>query len=639
MPRLPVPGFVLALALGWLGLAILAPAGIFVQDEFTQVAAMEALTAEGSLFIENGYERFGSEALWFIGQLRPGTEGLTPQYPTGYVLLTAPFQALAGLNGVMVLNALLAGLVLLVCHRLALLLNGSRRVADAACLILAVASFLSDYAVSLLPHAPSTLAVLLATHLTVRAVLAPAARGGREALLAGFVLGLGVSVRPDVVLVLPGLALWAVLITPRPFALILPGLIGTLPGLGLAIWLNWLKFGSPLPVSYGWSDGGYQDPAQYLPFALACMGGLAFCLLVRRSGVRQHLHLWRYSWALGLLAVGALALGAVLSPWFGGELQTLGGGLWLLIVDLRAVTYMQLGIERLDNGVVLFWGLHKKALGQSLPWLGALTLLAMAAWRGSIRERSAILLLGFAAVFYILPFAHRHWHGGYASNIRYFLPIVPHLAILGGMAWVHLAEAAEARRGPAPPLRLFLLAGLGVAAGLLALPWALDLHPLAVVHSVLPVLLMGALAVLAPLALLWSRAVPAARLLLAMTLVLAAGLAALDLRVSLERRAFFAAAEPVFERLPDNSLVYAVVAEPHLAQIRRPESHLALPFYNSHAIDHELIRKTLTAERRVFVQGALWVRVVLAQDPALEAVQITEPIGWLPAFWEIRRGG
>ena len=99
--------------------------------------------------------------------------------------------------------------------------------------------------------------------------------------------------------------------------------------------------------------------------------------------------------------------------------------------------------EGVPDGTRSFWGLSKKALGQSLPWLGLLALLLRPQlWQG--RSRSFTCALIFTALF-MLPFLIRSWHGGMSSNMRYFLPALPVLSILAATLIHDLLDRDEAR--------------------------------------------------------------------------------------------------------------------------------------------------------------------------------------------------
>lgn len=136
---LPVAG----IALAWLVLASLVSSMPFTIDEAIYVLGAEAMTDRLSVTVQNGYERFGSDTL-DLRFLVPGPAGLTPQYPSGFFVLTAPLFALLDGGGMIVVNTLSAVATLFLCHALARRLFGDARLALHAVLILALATFLPE---------------------------------------------------------------------------------------------------------------------------------------------------------------------------------------------------------------------------------------------------------------------------------------------------------------------------------------------------------------------------------------------------------------------------------------------------------------------------------------------------------------
>jgi hypothetical protein len=116
------------------------------------------------------------------------------------------------------------------------------------------------------------------------------------------------------------------------------------------------------------------------------------------------------------------------------------------------------------DGTLLFWGLPKKALGQSLPWLGAFALLVGMAW-GEFRRSIVIVFAVFAG--WALPFLLLSWHGGLGSNMRYLLPTLPALCAVAGWLILGLVRRAGGWRP---------LAAGGLVAAVAAFAW-LDLVP------------------------------------------------------------------------------------------------------------------------------------------------------------------
>ena len=132
-----------------------------------------------------------------------------------------------------------------------------------------------------------------------------------------------------------------------------------------------------------------------------------------------------------------------------------GQGVLRLIVDATWIVDGRAGVVPGADGTLLFWGLPKKALGQSLPWIGVLLALAGLAWPD--RRKSLLALLVLVGVW-TFPFLVRSWFGGLGSNMRYFLPLLPALSILA--VWVTVRLMADPALAGRQAPRLLLTGGI-----------------------------------------------------------------------------------------------------------------------------------------------------------------------------------
>jgi hypothetical protein len=604
-------------ALGFLAAAMAASPGFFLIDELIYYIGADALARTGRFTVDNGFEAFGSPALR-VWLLVPGPDGLVPQYPAGNALVGAPLVALFGPRGLILLNAAAAGLAVFLCRALARLLYQDDRLAMRAALIFALATFLVEYALGIWPHALSVCLVLLASLAGARAVLRPEDRPLAMAFAAGLVVGAGVLFRADAVLILPPLAVWALLVARRPVPLLAVAAVGLVPGLLAAAALNEIKFGHFNPLSYGASGGGSVDIRGYAGLAVAGLGGLALLTLWRLGQGRPRVR--RLAVVLAGMAAAALALAVVLVP----SAHTLAGRFWhgavALLVDATVITDPRPGVVPQADGTQAFWGLWKKALGQSAPWIGIVVFLAAVRWRAEDRPRHLLCLLVVA--LWALPFLMRAWHGGLSSNMRYLLPALPFLAMLAAFVWREL----EARAAPVPGW----IWPAGALAALALLAAVMSLHPagFAAMHQIAPVWVLAAVAGAALLAALPG---PAARPRAAGGLAaLAAGLTTgallgliVDPLVAQARRGAIHEAASVFQALPERSLVYGDPAEAFAFQFERPHGLLAMPRQPAMTLDIDLVEAALEAGYRVFVSHPAQARRVLEAAPALSA----EPAG------------
>ena len=439
----------LALSAALVVLAFVVSDGFYTIDEVIYVMGVEAFHATGSFVVDNGHEAMPFDALRLLF-LVDGPRGLTPQYPVGTALAGAPLMEVFGQRALVVLN-LAAGIgTLMLTHALALRLFGCRRVALLATGMMVFCTFWAEYVVGHWPHSVSVFFVVLAVWLFLD-TLDRTAGAWKPAALAGLAVGAGLLFRLEGVIILPGFVAASILWARRPVPVLLGGAAGMAPLVALLAWSNAVKFGSWNPLSYG-SSGGATDLANYMALLVAIP-----CAL----GILVALRMWGASLASiprRIAAAGALALGLALwlySPT--PTLERLLTGIHVLLFDFRGIEDPRTALVHQPDGTALFLGMPKKALGQSLPWLGCLALLLVAL--PTARRRSVGIVLTFCAIW-ILPFALHSWHGGLSSNMRYFLPIVPLLCALGAFVILQLAD----RRADGP--RLLVLGGL------LALPIA-----------------------------------------------------------------------------------------------------------------------------------------------------------------------
>ena len=343
--------------------ALIFPAGAFTVDEAIYVEMARAMAETGSFAIAGTGGVEDGPAL--LRRFTHDVGGLAmPQYPSGYAIVAAPFYMALGLNGLILLNALSAGVCVWLTRRLGRLLYGDDKVAVTAAVLFAGATFMTTYAFGIWPHM-LTLAVLL---------------GGIERVVTGLerermawvavgagLFGIAVTLRVDAILAILAVFVWLRLFAaPDRRSVALIYCAGLLPGLLGASLINQAKFDLFLPIAYGPAgQDNHADP--YLPY----IGVALFALLaVSFLNVRQH---WAQaliarvtqppvSLALAGLGVIAIVLVAPLRDWVGNT--------GVLLFDLQ-----QIDVTRSSDvmtygagGLKSFWGLNKTALFQSVPF-------------------------------------------------------------------------------------------------------------------------------------------------------------------------------------------------------------------------------------------------------------------------------
>lgn len=431
-----------------LGLLLVAGAfwvsdGFYTIDEVVYVFGAETFLKTQSFFLENGHDEFGSRDLRWIDLLVHRTTGLTAQYPAGSAVFGAVLISAFDLRGILLFHAACVAGSAFVTRALAMKLFKDEKIALAAALLFLFGTFVGEYAYGLWPHAVSVLTVAGA-FLWFLSAMDRDEGALRAAAISGLILGAGLLFRLDNLFLLPVIGLLTVTYAKRPVQVFLGGALGLLPAFVLLSLANQIKFGTFNPISYGHA-GGDVGLGGYLHFAGAAAALFLALVVVRVKG-------WRIKpiWAVPVLVV-AVVIAAVLLPDVQRLLARLYQGFVALFIDARTIVDPRGGVERAADGTLRFWGLPKKALGQSLPWLGVVLLLAFSPWG---KHRRAIVIVLTMVALWSFPFVMRAWHGGLSLNMRYLMPLLPALsalcvaviwqmaARLRGAVWIVLCTAA-----------------------------------------------------------------------------------------------------------------------------------------------------------------------------------------------------
>lgn len=331
---------------------------------------------------------------------------VAPTVPPLWAFLAFPFSAL-GWRGLVALNALAAlataWLVGAECE--------SRKAAVSGAAVFLGAGFVLEYAQGVWPHCLSAALTFGAFALARRAATGAGGRGLRLAVLSGVTAGIACGVRYPNVAVAAGIAAALVLLAGRRRLA-----LGACYALGVGAILvvssscNWVRFGSLNPISKG----------------------------------------------PGYLSAGRPSLTPT------ERLADSARTAWLLAVDHSARPRLSASHEAYmeraeDSRAILILGVPRKALLQSVPWVGLLVVFGLAGGTGS-RTRLAALALPPLALLAALSLAGSSRTAGLCLNERYLFDVLP------------FAAAAAAPLLAAMPRRSVLvgLAGGGVVALILA---------------------------------------------------------------------------------------------------------------------------------------------------------------------------
>ncbi len=384
--------------------AVIAPRATSIIDGNSYFEMARQMAMAGSYEVPNGLDVVRSDELW-LGNTVLMDDRLVSKYPPLYALLAAPFYRLLGLPGLIAMNVLSLGLIMLAFFLLARRLLPTP-FAFYCTLALPFATPLFLYAVIVMPHLVSAALVLWAVTLGCAAL---DARSPRAALgwgvATGVLCGLAMGIRVQDLI--PTGVLTYVLIRRA----VLPryavgGLVaGLVPWIVTMAFINAHRFGSYNPISYG--PKGYKGspidletssfllhtPSYFVLFGL----GAALLLLYHFTSPprlsRATARLWRWP------ALAAAVLCCALVPGLRNSVAHLAGSATALVVDASVLVY---GFAK----PVTFHGLIYKSLLQASPvlCLG----LGAAAWY-SLRAKDPLLhALGLMSVLIIGFLATRH---------------------------------------------------------------------------------------------------------------------------------------------------------------------------------------------------------------------------------------
>jgi hypothetical protein len=284
------------------------------------------------------------------------------------------------------------------------------------------------------------------------------------------------------------------------------------------------------------------------------------------------------------------------------------------------------------------FGVAKKALLQSLPYAAAVLVLAPRLWRGP--DRAAVAFCALFIGLGILPFAFGRWHGGASTNMRYFLSLVPVLAILTAVALRQITDLAKGRSAYATVM--VLVVGVGALAYGAWRGYPLDFTFQYTLSNAV-ILAVAGLSVLTLVT--WGRVRGDMATMLRGLVVfglMAAFFSAwyFDLRVSQNKRSITAGMAELSRDLPEDALVVSYSVETAGFWLNRPPALTAQADFLSAEIGAglaALVTRALAEGRPVFAQGRFLAGQMVAEGigsamtprygivPDLDLYQLTPP--------------
>lgn len=413
-----------------LATAYLVRPGYLSIDETVYHWSSREFAARMSLDIRNGYEEHPSPEL-VHPFLRVHNGRLYSQYPPLFAVMATPFYKLSGYYGLFVMNALAFALVVFCCFSTAKYLFRDVDLALNAAIILCFATFAWEYSQASWPHMASCCFILGSFYLFVRSYFSAEERQRLLfAFAAGVVAGFAPGIRSEAICVLPVLSVPFVCTRSLRFREFAMYFVGVLPGTGILSWINYVRFETFTPFS----DGNVSLGLGMIFAVTILVAGLA--ALVTRPAVVEKITGPKA--VLGGAVLLALFLVILLEPTRRFILD-MGLNAFVSTIDIRFMPNVPVpGMMRGALGSVIYLGAIKKALLQSLPFLAILILPLVKAFRSG-PDSTPLRLLWLIPFMFIGFYAYiwsrfGSYDGGKCLNMRYFVPILPFLAILSAHA-------------------------------------------------------------------------------------------------------------------------------------------------------------------------------------------------------------
>lgn len=419
------------LLLGHLLFSVFAVApGHFVSDEGIYHQMAKAFADNGSLTLWPEYREFPSPELRTWNHVVGKDGSLQSQYPYLHPVIAWPFYEIAGFRGLFAMNAIAYVIVAAVCFLLAERLWTNRRIAADAVILLTLATYAWQYSQAAWSQMSSSAFLLAALYLGVCAVQHGTGRGAAGyALAAGMAIGLGAGIRLDVIFIAPALFIPLLFDSPPRFRVAGAMLLGLIPGMLLLSITNYAKFGIFRPLTYGRSSGAVSI-WPYIPLMAIAATMFATIWIFTRESIWPILLRHRLGLAVAGLLTGATVL--FLFPSIAAISWRLVRGTSIVVLDLSMIdpSVGGIGITRGPAGSIMYAATVKKALVQSLPWIpvAVMALICIPRCRQALLAHAAPILTVMA---FLTVYGFFTWHGGYAFNLRYFVPLLPILAIYG----------------------------------------------------------------------------------------------------------------------------------------------------------------------------------------------------------------
>ncbi|WP_417786549.1 hypothetical protein [Tenacibaculum sp.] len=380
--------------------------------------------------IKNGYDVFPFDSMTML-LLKPNEGELSSQYPILYPLISAPFVSFLGIKGLVFVSMTAHFFSIYGIYKISAIFLKNRSLCIFVSLVFGFGTFSLEYALSAFSHSLSASALLFSIYfLVINKKLKY-----RNFFLSGLFIGLATLVRLDSILILAAIAVWGLGMYRFPQAIKNGGVIafGFFPSILILSGINFVKFGTFNPFTYGTSvvqnEDGYDNTSAHFPLLLLIVSFLLSSIFYKSMSCFLVESTRKIIFSFVFLLV-LLYLVNLIYPFI---FENIYNGIVGLFFDMRYLGILspEPAMKIAENGSILYYGIVKKSLFESLPILSVgMFSIILYFFKNKDYFDSRLLLIWMSALFLVLPFLILGWHGGLSYNQRYFIPVIPFLLLL-----------------------------------------------------------------------------------------------------------------------------------------------------------------------------------------------------------------
>lgn len=400
--------------------------GLFSIDDVTYFLMAHSFTKTHTLEIWNGFNEFRST---YFGVFDPvyHKNKMYGKYPPLYPIIAYPFYSTFGIKGLFYINIFSFILTIFILYKFTNLLFSNNTLSLLVVSVYSFCTFSFEYAVGLWPHMLSVFLSLLSYYFFEKAFQSKENRTRFIfLLLSGVLIGTSIGVRLQNIISVGIISLTILIFSKRKLSDLFYFLTGTLPIILIIGYINYGRFGSVDPFSYGDYKGkNIKFFLEYPELLLLFFSFFLFFILIFRY--KDIILTTGKNFVKPVLSIfSILVLIALLADpkWtFFNFLKNIYANL----IDLSFFFNKNLvGGQRAD---VAYFGHVKKSLLQSCPFL-ILSFISPWIMRQKSFETRKTFLLSSAFFLHLMFISTFFFHGGFAFNVRYSLELLPFATIL-----------------------------------------------------------------------------------------------------------------------------------------------------------------------------------------------------------------